>query len=191
MRLFVAVGVSEETRAALRDLRGQLEPQLHQAARPPRVTWVNPSVAHVTVRFIGDVDDTVAADITTALSAPFGQPAFTAIWTTVGAFPQGRSPRVVWLGGTAGQDEFAALARDVNARLDGVIGPGESRPFRAHVTIGRVKDPGRGVDWPRLLTSLRVAPIASVVDRLTLYRSRTSPTGPAYDAVATWMLSSR
>ena len=191
MRLFVAVDVSDDTRAQLANVREQLESTLARTRKPPRITWVKPENAHVTMRFIGEVAEDTAAAIRTALNGDFTCPEFEVRWSTAGAFPGGRSPRVVWIGATAGAEELSQLAQAVNDRLTAVIGPGESRPFKAHLTVGRVKDPGAGVDWPQMLSAVRAGTTTSLVDHVTLYLSRTSPKGPTYHPLETWKLSSQ
>ena len=68
--------------------------------------------------------------------------------------------------------EFSAIAGQVR-RLD-------ERPFLAHLTVGRVKMAGAGVDWPKILQAVEVKRINTVVDRVTLYRSELARGGPHY-----------
>lgn len=189
MRLFVAIDISEETRTQLRHVREALESQLAGARKPPRVTWVRDEAAHVTLRFIGEVADDVAERVREALGQPFEQPAFDIEWKGVGTFG-GRRPRVVWIGAAAGGDEASALADAVNQRLETIAGPGDDRPFRPHLTIGRVKEPGAGFDWPKAVAAIDAGRTRSRIDRVVLYQSRTSPKGPAYTALTTTALLS-
>src|ERR671910_944127 len=126
MRLFVAADVSEQTRAQLVSVREQLESSLAGARKPPRITWVKPENAHVTMRFIGEVAEDRAAVIRTALNGHFTMPPFEVRWSTAGTFPAGRSPHVVWLGATAGAEELSRLAHAVSDRLQPIIGPAQA-----------------------------------------------------------------
>jgi 2'-5' RNA ligase len=150
---------------------------------PPRVTWVRDEAAHVTLRFIGEVSDDVARTVEEALRAPFDLPVFDVKWDQLGTFPGGRAPRVVWIGTTEGVKPLSALASRVAARLDPLIGAGETRPFKAHLTVGRIKEPGRNVNWRELLTRVRLKRTITRVDHVTLYQSRLSPKGPTYTVV--------
>ena len=179
MRLFVAADVGDETRAQIRAVREQLAPLLAAARRPPRVTWVKDEGAHVTLRFIGEVSDEAGEEIEGALTPDFAMKAFEVRWDRVGTFPGGRSPRVIWIGPAVGADELGDLAREVEDRLAPLVGPGEVRPFKAHLTIGRVKEPGR-FEWSDALSRVRLEPTVTRVDHVTLYRSRLSPKGPTY-----------
>ena len=179
MRLFVAIDVSAKTRAQLARVRGQLQEQFARAQRPPRVTWVADAAAHVTVRFIGHVDASITERVISALRTPIGLPKYDLEFSGAGVFPGPSRPRVVWIGVAAGADESAALAAEVNSRLDPIIGPGESRPFRAHLTVARVKEPER-FDWRAALSSIDAGSTRTEVDHVTLYESKTSPKGPTY-----------
>jgi 2'-5' RNA ligase len=186
--LFVAADIDDDTRQQLLTIREHVERTFARARKPPRLTWVDPARAHVTVRFVGEVSEATAGDLQVAMRDPVGVPPFVARWNAVGTFPGGRLPRVVWLGATAGQEEFARLAAAVDRRLAAVIGPGESRPFKAHVTVARVRDPGTGVDWRRAVAGVSVPDTATTVDHLTLYQSTLSPKGPTYHPLYIWTL---
>lgn len=183
MRLFTAIDLSDETRAELARVRAVLERSLTGVRQPPRVTWVAPEAAHVTVRFIGHVSDEIGERVRAALAAPIGIPSFDVEFGGIGTFPNSRRPRVVWIGARDGADRIAAVADAVNARLEPIVGAGEGRAFRAHLTVGRVKEAGRGVDWDRVLASAGARPTHSRIDHVTLYLSRVSSKGPTYTSV--------
>jgi RNA 2',3'-cyclic 3'-phosphodiesterase len=183
MRLFVAADISDKTRVALRSVRESIAPKIAAARVAPRVSWVKEEAAHVTLRFIGNVADDIGAAIVAALAAPFDLRPFRVQWETIGTFPRGRSPRVVWMGATDGAEKLATLAGLVASRLDIILGPGEDRPFKPHLTVGRIKEPGRHVDWPRILAAASPGPTTTRVNHVTLYQSRLSPKGPTYTAM--------
>jgi 2'-5' RNA ligase len=56
----------------------------------------------------------------------------------------------------------------------------DARPFLPHLTVGRVKMAGAGVEWPKLLRATEVTRVRSIVDRVTLYRSELGRGGPHY-----------
>ena len=188
MRIFVAVDIDDKTRAQLSGAREAMLSVLATARVPPRVTWVKPESAHVTLRFIGETADTVAEIVKRALSDGFDALPFEMTWRAVGTFPAGRHPRVVWIGTADRPNAITALADEINARLEPLVGAGESRPFKPHITLGRVKEPGVSVDWPRALAAVQWAHTTTRVDHVTLYASRTSPAGAVYTALATMPL---
>jgi 2'-5' RNA ligase len=183
MRLFAAVDVGSDTRAEVRRVQESLQRQFASLRDAPRMAWVADDKAHLTLRFIGEVAEEVGARALDAMLAPFPVPPFEVEWTGTGTFPTGSRPRVVWIGVSRGNDRIAALAADVSDRLSPVVGPGESRPFRAHLTVGRVKEPGSRVDWAAALAASEPRTTRTVVDHVTLYQSRTSPKGATYTAL--------
>lgn len=181
MRVFVAVETSVATRAALRALRAQLEPAL-SSPRPARVTWVNPDLAHVTLRFVGEVADGLAPALVSALGPAIPIAPFDVRFDRLGSFPGARRPQTIWLGASA-DSGLGVLAGLVNDRLTPLVGPGDARPFRAHVTVARVRDPG-GVRWPSILATVAAEATITPVTDVRLMRSALSPRGPIYTELA-------
>jgi RNA 2',3'-cyclic 3'-phosphodiesterase len=184
MRLFLAADVSAETRAQIRAAREQLQRRLEQARRPPRVAWVKDEAVHVTLRFLGEVPDTQVTRLESALGAAFPVSPFEVRWEGLGTFPGGGVPRVIWIGATDGSSLLTTLAELVSARVEAIVGASETRQFTPHLTIGRVKDSGREVGWRTVVAGVALAPTTSVIDHVTLYRSRPSPNGPTYTEIA-------
>lgn len=184
MRLFIAIDPDDGTRAQLAAAREAIQRVVEQSRVPPRITWVAPGAAHVTLRFLGHVPDDILPAIQGALTAIRVVP-FEVHWETVGTFGGLRNPRVVWVAPTAGAEALTALADQVNGQLDSVVGRGESRPFKPHLTLGRVREAGGRVDWARALATVSWTPTITRVDRVVLYESRLSPKGPTYTALST------
>ncbi len=189
MRLFIAVDVNDAVRDEMRRVRRALEAALAVFPRPPRVTWVSPEAAHVTVRFLGEVDEPVATSLTAAFDAAFDVPPFDVRWEGLGGFPGGRSPRTLWVEAAQGRDGLESIARRVASRVDPIVGPGEARAFHGHLTIGRVRDVDRRIDWRETLAAVTCGPVSSTVAGVTLYRSRLSPRGPTYTALGRALLA--
>ena len=184
MRLFVALDIDDDTRAQLAAVCELIQRRVREARVPPRVTWVKAAAAHLTLRFIGNVSAETAAAVTSTLDTLRVSPAIVE-WGTVGTFGGLRRPRVVWIAPTKGGDEVVLLAKSVNDILDPLLGAGESRPFRPHVTLGRVREPGRDVEWAAALDEVRWRTTRTQITGVTLYESRHSPTGPTYTALST------
>jgi len=94
---------------------------------------------HVTLKFLGEQDESLVNPLRDALEGVV--PAHAAIsgrTTEVGAFPNFRRPRVVWVGMT-GERALQSLAGDIDRALTPLGIPREARPFQAHLTLGRVK----------------------------------------------------
>jgi RNA 2',3'-cyclic 3'-phosphodiesterase len=184
MRLFVAAELDDVVKQRAAAVAARLRAAGDADGRRS-VSWVAPANLHVTLRFIGDADPATAQRIVEQLAAPMDLPAFDITVAGVGVFPPSGPPRVVWLGVVDGGVELATLARQVNQRLDAIGLPREDRPFRAHLTLGRVKGP----TGPRLRDALAAARTADVgrctIGRVTLFESLLSPRGSTYAVVTT------
>ena len=179
MRVFVAIDVGDAVRAEATRVIKIISDKIEAVKAPPKVTWVKPAALHVTLRFIGEVDDAAVPELCERLSPPIDIAPFEVEWRGVGAFPSARHPRALWLGIISGGAALGALEAEVTRRLMGTIDP-ESRPLLPHLTLGRIKMTGSGMDWPKVLQSVEVRGARSVVDRVTLYRSQLSQRGPNY-----------
>jgi 2'-5' RNA ligase len=178
-RLFVAVNVGDTVRAEVARVIQAIRDKIEAVKTPPRVVWVKPSALHVTLRFIGDVDEAAVPSLCERLAPPFAMAPFDVEWRGVGAFPSTRHPRALWLGVVGGGGRLGELEAEVTRRLAGTIDP-VARPLLPHLTLGRIKMAGAGMDWPKVLQAIEVRGARSPVDRVTLYRSHLSHQGPHY-----------
>ena len=85
---------------------------------------------------------------------------------------------------TLGQLEFTRRLADTSMEIS-------DKAFLPHLTIGRVKMDGEGIDWPKLLQGVEVKRVRSIVDRVTLYRSQLSQFGPNYTGLVSAPLVGR
>lgn len=132
MRLFVALDVPEETRAALDPLVGHFK-KICRGAR-----WVRLEGVHVTLKFLGEVDDSKVPEIQNALSTIHHNKPVPIAFRHFGFFPNDHHPRVFWTGIESGP-ELADLATKVAAALKPVGFPREKREFAPHLTLARFK----------------------------------------------------
>ena len=147
------------------------------------VAWVAETNLHVTVKFLGQIEDPRVGVIGDALGAVATRTrSFELGVRDLGAFPTAARPRIVWVG-LEPAAPLAALAADVDTALGALGMPRESRPFAAHVTLGRVRDSRRN---PPLAAAL--APPVECgrlpVSRLSLMRSELHPRGARYTELA-------
>ena len=127
-RLFVAVDIPEDVKAPLVCLPREL-PQAH---------WVHPEQLHLTLRFIGEVEQQTMMAIKAALTR-VSFPPFLLTLCGVGHFPPRSHPRVLWVG----MDPCRALTQlqqEVELALFDAGIPPDERPFSPHLTLARLKD---------------------------------------------------
>jgi len=184
MRLFVAAEVNEAVRTRAAEIAAILRAANDRDGRRS-VSWVAAENLHFTLQFIGETDPAHVQRIVDQLALPFDLPPFDLTIAGAGTFPPSGPARVVWLGVTAGGAALSALARAVNQRLDEIGLPREDRPFRAHLTLGRVKG-ATGARFRDAVTQARDLPVgACTVSHVTLFDSRLSPRGSTYSVVTT------
>ena len=178
-RVFIAAELPPTVRAELARAQEQL-----RRGNPP-VKWVAPTAMHLTLRFLGETDVALLPALGTALrTALAGHARMTLQLTSAGAFPNMRRPSVVWagVGGSTGAIERAAAAIETQVAALGF--PRESRPFRAHLTMGRVRREATPAQLERLGEAIRslppLAPAAWTVERVVLFRSELRGSGPVY-----------
>jgi 2'-5' RNA ligase len=179
MRLFVAVEMNSSVESVAREVIDDLRARAARLAPHAKITWSNPERIHVTVRFIGDADETQVHAIRSALGPTIDAPVFDIAVEGVGAFPPKGPPRVVWAGLSDGRDGLLEVERAVARCLDTLV-PAEDRPYSPHLTLARVKEPA-GLSRAALIEGLNTRHFGTVhVDAITLFESRLSPKGATH-----------
>ena len=188
VRVFVAVEIPAEVRAQLADL-------LAPFRRYERVVkLVDPSLMHLTLRFLGNVPEHQLGAVEEAIrDSARDIPPFALTLSHLGAFPStGHRPRVVWVGLAVdgGYDVLQHVFRRLEDRLVLAGFPAETRPFSPHVTLARLRDrasleEARAVDETAI--ELRAGKGIKAIFRvlhLTLMRSDLGVRGARYTALA-------
>ncbi|HZN55747.1 MAG TPA: RNA 2',3'-cyclic phosphodiesterase, partial [Candidatus Polarisedimenticolaceae bacterium] len=182
-RLFLAIPVPPALRPAIVDVRASL------ALDPKAWRLVREDGLHATVKFLGGVDPPRAAACDPGWrSAARGVGAIPLVLGRVGAFPDLRRPRVLWIGleDRGPGHPLTTLAERIERAACGFGFPPETRPYAAHVTLARARPESRA------------GPVAEVparelgtfvADRLVLYRSDTGPGGARYVEQASYPLA--
>ncbi|HEU5198464.1 MAG TPA: RNA 2',3'-cyclic phosphodiesterase [Ktedonobacterales bacterium] len=134
-RTFIAIELSDEARS-------HLSREVHRLAQAlPRLRWVDPGTLHLTLAFLGELDDEQldkAIQATTDTAA--GAKLFALSIGSLGTFGPPRSPRVVWSGVTGDTPHLLSLQKRLSTRLAEQGFPPEERPYAPHLTLARIKD---------------------------------------------------
>jgi len=151
------------------------------------VRWVAPRAMHLTLAFLGDIRAAQVPSLQAALDhALAGQVAPQLQLTMLGAFPNQRRPRVVWVGVGGTLDALMHIANAVSTALETLGWPVDPRPFQPHLTLGRlVRDADllQQARLARILTASEPLPPTSwSPDQVVVFRSEVLPTGPRYTA---------
>lgn len=176
IRTFVALDLPPAVQRDLADFCAPLQ-KLDVA-----VSWIRPDRIHLTLKFLGNVDPSLIDPMGVALRAAVGDTrSFTLRPAGCGAFPTLRDMRVIWVGVRGDLEPLRALHRRVEDALEPLGFAKENRPFRAHLTIGRVK----GRRHIKSLQDMLVAQqayqgVAFDVSEVVLYKSDLKPDGAQY-----------
>lgn len=179
MRLFFAIELQDPVRAGLHHAAAPLR------AQEPDLAWVRPEKLHLTMRFLGDVPgDRVEQLGTAAASVAARHRPFELTLGGIGAFPNFRRARVVWIG-VESEPRLELLHHDLELACGEAGFEVEGRPFRPHITLARVRAPltlDRARPFAR--AARRVAYAASDdVRALTLLESAQGGSEPGYRRV--------
>ena len=135
IRSFIAIELPEEVRRGLAKLRSELERTEHRF-----VKWVDPEGIHLTLKFLGNIPFKQVAEVTKAIEeAAQGIPPFHLEISGLGAFPNLKQPRVLWVGIGGEIDTLLRLQQNIDFVLASLGFAKEERPFMPHLTLARVR----------------------------------------------------
>ncbi len=176
MRCFLAVELPEGLKSSLAGVLQELR------TCGADVRWVRPEAIHLTLKFLGEIQPQQVEEIHLAVQevvcchGPFKMEA-----RGLGCFPRLEQPRVVWVGLEGEKWRLEALQRDVEKALVQVGFPMEERPFKPHLTLGRVKSPkSRQALVQRLKNREGIQLGEFMVESVKLFRSELLPSGARY-----------
>ena len=180
IRAFIALELPQETQDTLKQLQDVLRGSM------PDVRWTKAGNIHLTLKFLGDTQVSRIDAISEALkdAACQFQP-FTMNLTGIGAFPNARKPRIVWVGIEQGADRLIQIAKQIETPMKRLGFPREKRPFRPHLTIGRI----RHLEHPAIMTeALDTSEVGELgkftVQHISFIKSQLDPAGSIYTTLA-------
>jgi RNA 2',3'-cyclic 3'-phosphodiesterase len=182
-RLFTAAPVNDDVRALLADVRRQLTP----LGWPVR--WVEPALAHITLQFYGQTPPASVPALTAQLSDIARRTCPLTLTTgALGVFPSVARPRVIWLGLTGDLQQLHELAREV-ATTAALVPGADAKPFKPHITLGRVRERGTIQNFERAVAELDIESVPLLVTSIELTRSTLRAAGPTYTTLASLPLA--
>jgi 2'-5' RNA ligase len=174
LRIFVAVDLPKEFHEKISAIQSRF---IGPGLRP-----VDPSIVHITLKFLGDVEESQMAEVINALDR-LDCPAFDSKISGVGAFPGLKNPRIVWLGADG---DYSCLHRQVESLLSGRGFKKEPRKFVPHATLARITylSGPRKKELVSVIDSLRGFDVGQMrVDSVKLKKSTLTPQGPIYETL--------
>ena len=177
-RLFIALPISEEIRKGCEAL------QAIGKTKTTSVKWIDPQQIHLTLVFLGWTDSSLRARIEEVIqevserSSPFSINV-----NGLGVFPPLRSPKVVWAG-IPEETPLMKLQQDLTDRIGSLGIPLEKRPYRPHLTLGRVREGFASDPFTRWITQEKEVQIGQcTVSQVVLMESQLRPAGSVYESL--------
>jgi 2'-5' RNA ligase len=186
IRAFLAIEPPENILQAMSRLQEKLKREISG-----RISWTKPQGQHLTLKFFGDISTEDVKNICTAVQkrVASGQSLNLKI-EKLGVFPDARRPRVIWCGVTGDVENLSVLERQLDSDFANIGFPAEDRPFRAHLTLGRIKDSHGLTGISEALTKNSAFAAGEFnCTELILFQSKLSPQGSIYTKLADFALS--
>jgi len=163
-----------------------------QALQQEKIKWVDPVIMHITITFLGDTDEKIVPSVSEIINnTALVNPPFEMIFRGTGIFKNLRDPRVIWIG-TEINPKMQNLKASLDTELSKFGFEKESREFRPHLTLGRIK-------WIKDRSALQEAleqfqdqeVQKELITELIYYESILKPEGPQYLPILKAPLSGR
>jgi 2'-5' RNA ligase len=184
IRAFIAIELPPHVKTVLRKLQIDLG-----AAKDHSVKWVYPDSIHLTLKFLGNVDIETMPQIANAMEKSIEDvKPFSLTLSELGAFPNARSPRVVWADLKGDIKILSGLQKHLEQSLAAIGFPPENKPFSPHLTLGRVRNGIRPNQRHALAERLSNAKLKTrpelYVASIALMKSELTPQGAVYTQLA-------
>lgn len=182
MRTFIAIELPQEIKDYLAHLQNQLK------VSGADVKWVEPQNIHLTLKFLGEIEDKKLDEITQILEdIAKTKNSFQMRIFSIGAFPKINFPRIIWVGIDKGDSQSKEIAKELEEKMKNLGIRREDRAFSSHITIGRVRSSLNREklvkDLNNLLNIFGKETHEFLVSKITLFKSALTPKGPVYEVL--------
>ncbi len=179
IRTFICIEIPESIRSKAEALQQKLK------GVDAQVSWVKPSNIHLTLKFLGAVQQSRMKRVCEAAGrAARGTGPIRITIASAGCFPSSSNPRALWIGLKEAPDDLRLLHEAIENEMAGCGFARESRKFAAHLTIGRVRSKRNGRPLAELLVSTGFEPESFEARQIIVMRSEPKPTGSVYTPLA-------
>jgi 2'-5' RNA ligase len=185
IRSFIAIEVPRLLQVRL----GELQKELKQAEADVR--WAHPGNIHLTLIFLGTVNNEFLEKITESLGPLIAEwKPFALRIRGLGCFPSMRNPRVLWVGIDQGKEEVTSLQGAIEGKAAEAAFAKETRPFQPHLTLGRIQSPRRRDLLAQVVENLKEAEVGTFPAReVLLFKSELRPSGAVYTKLKTFPMN--
>lgn len=187
LRTFCAVELPDGLRSRVAERARRLRAEFSEA----RASWERPEKLHITLKFLGDIEPARVEDLSLAAArAVASVEPFDLTIEEPGAFPPHGQPRVLWLGIVDASGRLAFMHNALEAECAALNFPRESRPFKPHLTLARIRSPQGARELATAHRAIPFEPQRFKVSELIVMRSELSPGGSRYTPLSRHRLGS-
>jgi RNA 2',3'-cyclic 3'-phosphodiesterase len=182
LRTFIALPTSSEAQGTIARIQASLKES--QAG----VKWESQDKFHITMVFLGNVEQSKLELLSTALARSVQQfQPFTISYASLGAFPNIHTPRIIWIG-IRNNPVVLDLQATVQRICEEFSFPKEDRAFHPHITLGRVKESRNLSRLTEAIKTITFEPIETRCSNLLLMKSELHPSGSLYTILKSFPL---
>jgi len=176
IRSFIAIPLSHNISFEIEKIHKELK------ALSADVKWVRPHSIHLTLKFLGAIDEEAIERIAQAIEKAIkGYRPWSVAIKNVGTFPSLRNPRVIWIGIEDKSDHILTFQNRIENELSRLGFEKEKRKFSPHLTLGRVRSSRGKRELVNFLIDQRERPFGEfTIDRAVLFKSELKPSGAVY-----------
>jgi 2'-5' RNA ligase len=181
IRTFIAIEIPKTVISKIRELQDVIK------AYGFKIRWVRAENIHLTLKFLGDIEINEIAKAVSKAAEKYSPISLKA--KGIGVFPGIKRPRVLWVGLSGQLEALVKLQQTLDENLIALGFSREERPFKGHLTMGRIKDK---IDVKKLGDALmafrRFESETFTADQIILYKSELTPSGAVYTGLASALL---
>ena len=186
IRSFIAIELSPPLRHHIEKIQNELK------SATTDVRWVRSEGIHLTLKFLGAIDEERVAEIGDTLEECLADTTIFALSVgSLGAFPNREHPKVIWLGIEDERGVLQQVQQTIDRKLTRLGFTAEKRAFSPHLTLGRIKSPkGKRTVSQRLATMGECACVTFDVTEIFLFKSDLKPSGAVHTKLKSFALRS-
>ncbi len=181
-RIFVAINIPDTVRTVC----DRHIDYLRTTAPNVRVGWERTEKLHITMKFLGNTDSGTFSALETGVSEIAAKhEALPLRLLRTGLFPRESRPRVLWIGLEDPSQAISPLYNELESLCEGLGYPKETKAFRPHITIGRVREPDTARELAAVHLKTKIEPVEFEVAEIVIYESKLQTTGSIYSVIST------
>jgi 2'-5' RNA ligase len=187
IRSFLAIELPKPILKKIEEVQGDLR-STHADVR-----WVNPEKIHLTLKFFGNIEESRIDLLLKSIEEPIRNTLpFSLKVRGVGAFPNLKNPRVIWIGLVNGREVLISFQKQIETQLEKIGIQPEDRPFNPHLTLGRMRSSRGKVELAGRMEKHKEEEFGDFqVERVILFKSDLRPTGPIHTPLRDMKLGGR